>query len=70
MEVDVDTKDGFHPGAPRPLFTLPLPTSSIDTNTWTCDPSGEHFYVLAPTVARSTGVVEVVTDFPALVKRR
>ena len=70
MEVDVDTKDGFHPGTPRPLFKLPLPSIGIEQNSWTCDANGEHFYVLSPTVARISGIVEVVTDFPTLVKRR
>jgi hypothetical protein len=70
MEVDVDTNDGFHPGMPRPLFKLPLGSSSAETNSWICDEIGERFFVLVPSAARAAGIVEVVTDFSALVNRR
>ena len=70
MEVDVDTSAGFMPGMPHALFRLPLSGLGAERNTWTCDSAGEHFYVLTPSSASSAGVLEVVTDFSALVKRR
>ena len=70
MEVDIDTRDGFHPGMPRPLFALPLPSTGAELSSWTCDAAGEHFYLLTPNSKSATGIVEVVTDFPALVRRR
>jgi WD40 repeat protein len=70
MEVDVDTRDGFHPGMPRPLFKLPIGSSSAETNSWTCDATGGRFFVFVPSAARAAGIVEVVTDFSALVNRR
>jgi Tol biopolymer transport system component len=71
MVVDVDTREGFHAGTPRPLFTLPVRTSGIDLKPWTTDAAGEKFYLLTtPAGSRGTGIVEVVTDFASLVQRR
>jgi eukaryotic-like serine/threonine-protein kinase len=70
MEVDIDTHDGFRPGMPRVLFSPPLASTGAEENGWTCDATGQRFFLLTPTRARSPGNVEVVTDFSALVKRR
>ena len=70
MEVDVDTREGFHPGMPRTLFKLPFGSQSAETNSWACDASGERFFLLVPAATSTAGVIEVVTDFSALVTRR
>jgi len=70
MEADIDTREGFHPGTPRPLFALPVGSPGPDQNSWTCDEAGERFFLLVPPAERTTGIVEVVNDFSALVKRR
>ncbi len=70
MAVECDTKDGFHPGTPHALFTLPARSPQVDVTSWTCDADGERFYLTDPEVAQSTGTIEVVTDFNALVSRR
>jgi Tol biopolymer transport system component len=70
MEVDIDTSAGFRPGTPRPLFTLPVAAAGPELFTWSCDSAGERFFVLVPPTARTTGIVEVVSDFASLVNRR
>jgi Tol biopolymer transport system component len=70
MAVDIDTKIGFRPGTPRPLFTLPVPSSGPSLSSWACDAAGERFFVLAPNAAQNAGTIEVVTDFASLVNRK
>ena len=71
MAVEIDTRDGFRPGPPKPLFTMP--TTSLDPNasTWDVDASGERFFLLFPEPrTQSTASIEVVTDFSSLVNRK
>ena len=70
MAVDIDTREGFHPGTPRPLFTLPSRSFSADASSWGCDESGEHFYLFVPSRNQNAGVIEVVSGFKALVSRK
>jgi len=70
MAADIDATNGFHAGSPKPLFTLPTRSFSIDLFSWSCDASGEHFWVVVPPRSAESSVVEVVTDFQSLVSRR
>ncbi|HET6348604.1 MAG TPA: hypothetical protein VFH88_05915, partial [Candidatus Krumholzibacteria bacterium] len=69
MAVSIDTRDGFHPGTPHPLFICPTRGSGT-VNYWTCTADGERFYVLQGPRAAVSGSIEVVTNFAALVNRR
>jgi hypothetical protein len=71
MAVDIDTDNGFHAGTPHTLFALPAQANlGIDTRSWTCDPTGQRFFLVVVSQARGSGIVEVATNFPALVTRR
>jgi hypothetical protein len=70
MAVDIDATAGFHAGTPHALFTLPTRSFGIDLCSWSCDASGDHFWVIVPPRNAESSVVEVVTDFHALVSRR
>ena len=71
MAVDIDLSNGFHPGLPRPLFTLALPVVNRETSTWGCDAAGERFVLVVPQrSAAHVRLVEVVTDFRSLVTRK
>jgi len=68
MSAEVDTRDGFHAGTPRPLFSMP---QSPFAWSWDVDASGQRFFVLFPDDARqSPATIEVITDFGSLVNRR
>jgi Tol biopolymer transport system component len=68
MAVDIDTREGFHAGTPRPLFQLPLANLNREVGTWSCDASGERFVLITPERNRSAvRTIEVVTDFQSLV---
>ena len=69
MEAEIDTRDGFRPSTPHPLFPLPVASAGAEQNSWTCDSAGERFFVLVAPAKRATGIVEVVSDFSSLVKR-
>ncbi len=69
MAVSIDTRNGFHPGTPRPLFALPG-AHQVREQYWTGSPDGERFFILQAPRTAATGVIEVVTDFASLVNRR
>jgi len=68
--VPIELGESFRAGTPRALFKLPEPSSGVDQLPWTCDANAETFYLLTPLRAAEAGVVEVVTDFASLVRRR
>jgi hypothetical protein len=68
MAVDIDTRDGFHPGTPRLLFASPKPGSAT-VRYWTCSADGNRFFLLQSPRSAASGVIEVVTDFGSLVNR-
>jgi len=68
MAVSIDTRDGFHPGTPRPLFAVPK-AGNATTRYWTCTADGKRFFLLQAPRASVGGAVEVVTDFRSLVNR-
>ena len=70
MAVDIDTKQGFHPGTPHPLFPLPIQSFSEVRTTWCCDASGERFFVTTGATGAAAPAVEVVTDLRALLSHR
>jgi Tol biopolymer transport system component len=70
MAVDIDATTGFHAGTPHVLFALPTRSFGIDLYSWSCDASGDHFWVIVPPRNAESSIVEVVTDFHALVSRR
>jgi len=68
--VPIEAGESFRAGTPRPLFELPSRSSDVDQLPWTCDANGETFYLLTPLRAAESGIVEVVTDFASLVRRK
>jgi Tol biopolymer transport system component len=70
MAVDIDTKDGFHPGTPHALFSLQARILSNGTSAWDVDATGEKFVVIVPPRVETTNSIEVVTDFSSLVNRK
>ena len=71
MAVDIDTNAGFHAGTPHELFPLPTKSFNHEVRSWNCDASGAHFYVVAqPPHTSNVGIVELVTQFHALVSRK
>jgi len=71
MAADIDTHSGFRPGTPRELFRLPMSTFGPGSWSWTCDDSGERFFVVTrPPTEPDAGSVEVVTGFENLVSRK
>jgi len=68
MAVSIDTRDGFHPGTPRPLFAVPK-AGNATLRYWTCSADGNRFFLLQAPRASIGGAVEVVTDFRSLVNR-
>jgi len=70
MAVDIDTKDGFHAGTPKPLFALPSQSYQVAAWTWTCDERGETFALVIPPKVEDRGSIEIVTDFASLVSRK
>jgi hypothetical protein len=55
---------------PRPLFSLPVRSFTREIASWGVDPSGERFFLVVPPRTQGAGVIEVVTDFHALVSRK
>jgi len=70
MAVDIETKDTFRAGTPRPLFTMPSRSFAVDETSWDVSSDGERFALIAPPRTTSTGSIEVATDFHALVSRK
>ena len=70
MAVDIDTRDGFRPGTPHQLFTLPAQSPGGGKSTWGCAAQGEHFYLFVPSARRNAGTIEVVSGFHSLVNRK
>jgi hypothetical protein len=68
VAVEIDTRDGFHPGTPRALFALPVPGDAY-TRYWATE-DGRRFFLLTAPRVQQTSVIEVVTDFASLVNRR
>ena len=69
MAVSIDTRDGFHPGTPQPLFAAPK-TGNGTIRYWTCTADGNRFFLLQSPRGAASGVVEVVTRFASLVNRQ
>jgi len=70
MAVDIDTREGFRPGTPHPLFSLSGGGGGVTSRSWNCTADGERFFVLSAPNTVPTGSIEVVTDFAALVNRK
>ncbi len=71
MAADIDTQNGFHAGTPRELFKLPMSTFGPGQWSWSCDDSGERFFLVArPPTEPDAGAIEVVTAFENLVSRK
>ncbi len=68
MAVSIDTRDGFHPGTPRPLFASPR-AGNATLRYWTCTADGNRFFLLQAPRNPVSGIVEVVTRFRSLVDR-
>jgi Tol biopolymer transport system component len=67
MIVDVDTRDGFRAGNPRVLFTLPSASAGRSYKSWGAEDSGQRFWVVVPPPRTASSMIDVVTDFGALV---
>ncbi|MFI5372366.1 MAG: hypothetical protein ACHQ52_12480, partial [Candidatus Eisenbacteria bacterium] len=65
LSVPIETTGGFHAGTPRPLFHLPdgvvelIPTSDL-----------QRFLVLEDRATKESGSIQMVVNWPALVKGR
>ena len=70
MAVNIDTKDGFHPGTPKALFKLPLQAFQIDQGSWEVDASGERIFVMMPPKVLPGGLIEVASGFHGMVTRK
>jgi Tol biopolymer transport system component len=70
MAVDIETEGGFHAGTPAKLFPVPIGASGPETRYWTVTEDGQRFFVLVAPKTRTSGDIEVVTDFGALVNRK
>jgi Tol biopolymer transport system component len=70
MSVDIDTRTGFHPGTPRPLFAPPSRSTNGVLASWGVDAAGERFYAVEPLRLATEGSVEIVSGFDALVNRK
>jgi len=70
MSVDIDTKGTFRAGTPKPLFSLPTRSFGFDQTAWDVSADGEHFALIAPPKSTTTGLIEIATDFHALVSRK
>jgi Tol biopolymer transport system component len=69
MAVDIDTRDGFHPGTPKALFQLPLGSFSREIATWATNADGSRFLVITPERANGPArSMEIVTRFGSLVE--
>jgi Tol biopolymer transport system component len=69
MAVDIDARDGFHPGTPKALFALPIPSPSRELAMWSADADGARFLVATPVHASGpASSIEIVTRFGSLVE--
>ena len=70
MAAEIDTRSGFQAGTPQKLFTLPTRAFDPSTSSWSCDAAGERFFLVVPEQTQGAGILEINTDFQALVTRR
>jgi len=65
MSVDIDTANGIHPGAPKPLFQLPESTGF----NWDVTADGERFLLNVPVIKSSSIPLSLVQNWTAALKK-
>jgi hypothetical protein len=70
MAVPVRLQPTFSSGAPAALFEAPvLPGYAADSHRWQIAPDGQRFLILATGRQAQATPLDVVVNWPALVKR-